>query len=144
MIGVLQVAGCQDATDEDEGPLQPLCPEAGGSVVVSNRTGKAIRDLQIRALDEEAQPVNLLGDQAGLPAGGEVTWADCSAEPQALVITFTDGMVQESELPTLVPDTRRLNLTPGTSPTPEPTPQPKQPPSRQLDTDPIGAPTTGR
>jgi hypothetical protein len=143
IIGALQVAGCGDAAEEDTGSFEALCPEGGGSVVIRNDTGRPIRDLQIRGLDEGAEAESLIGDQAGLPAGGEVTWGDCSAQAQALVITFTDGSVEQSELPTLVPNTRRLTLTPGSKPV-SPPPAPKPPTTPRLDPDPISTPTMVR
>jgi hypothetical protein len=136
IAGALQLAGCGDAAEGDDGFFEALCPEAGSSVVIRNGTGKPIREVQIRSLDEAADPYSLT-TEIGLPVGGEVIWQACSAQPQALIVTFDDGTVEQSELPSLVPNTRRLTLAPGTSKPSDP-PSPSRPPSRQLDSDAIG------
>jgi hypothetical protein len=111
MLGLLQVAACQEAT-EDERSTEALCPEAGTNVTLSNRTGKRIRDLQILSLDGIATPYGVSDPLAGIPIGGEVTFRACTNAAQALVITLEDGSTQRSDLPTLAPDTNRLTLTP--------------------------------
>ncbi len=145
LVGAVNLAaGCQDAAGGEDDPTEAYCPEGGGDVTLVNGSGRAIRELQVRGL-EDGDLYSLVGAGSGLAIDGEITWRRCPTGPQALIVTFTDGAVEVSELPSLAPSTRRLTLKPDGKPVlPPPAPRP---PGRELPDDVTGGnsvPTMGR